>query len=71
MRDFVLDSRLRKDTHPLGMLNGQHLLLLDNVLLPWFVLVPRTDATELYELPRQEQERLLDSINMLSLHRCH
>lgn len=66
MTAFKLDAQLEKDCYVLGQLEGQHLLLLNNALLPWFILVPETDVVELYELDWSEQLLLLENINRLS-----
>lgn len=64
--DFKLDSRLENDCFKLGRLNNSHLLLLDNSLVPWFILVPETTITEIYQLPHDQQIILLETINLLS-----
>lgn len=66
MQKFILDPQLEKDCHELGLLKGQHLLLLDNALIPWLVLVPETEVTEIYELDQEEQLLLLENINHIS-----
>ncbi|MCW8830967.1 MAG: HIT domain-containing protein [Gammaproteobacteria bacterium] len=68
---FKLDPKLEKDCYVLGRFQTSRLLLLNNSLVPWFILVPETSATELYELPVQQQQLLLDEINMLSNHLKH
>jgi diadenosine tetraphosphate (Ap4A) HIT family hydrolase len=64
--DFVLDARLENDCHILGKLGSTLLLLMDNALAPWFILVPQTDVTEFHELPYEVQLQLLEQINMIS-----
>lgn len=64
--DFVLDARLENDCHILGQLNSTLLLLMDNALVPWFILVPQVEVTEFHELQRETQLQLLENINMLS-----
>ena len=64
---FELDSRLNDDCFTLGRLKTSRLLLLNNALVPWFILVPDTDVTELYQLPQQQQLELLEEINLLSV----
>ena len=66
-RDFLLDSRLRNDCTVLGRLSsGDPLLLHNNAAVIWFIIVPKTDKTELFELPSAEQQQLLNEINRLS-----
>ena len=64
--DFELDARLAADCHLLGRMGCSRLLLMDNALIPWFILVPETTATELYQLEPQLQLSLLSNINSLS-----
>jgi diadenosine tetraphosphate (Ap4A) HIT family hydrolase len=64
--DFVLDARLENDCHILGKLDSTLLLLMDNALVPWFILVPQTDVSEFHELPQETQLQLLEQINLIS-----
>lgn len=66
MNSFTLDSRLANDCIVLGEMRLSLLLLLKNALVPWFILVPRRNQTELFELDREDQEALLEEINLLS-----
>jgi len=50
----------------MGRMDFSQLLLLDNALVPWFILVPETDETEFYELDERQQLRLLAELNQLS-----
>jgi diadenosine tetraphosphate (Ap4A) HIT family hydrolase len=47
---FRVHPRLIEDCHVLGRLGTSHLLLHRNAAVPWFILVPETDAAELCEL---------------------
>jgi diadenosine tetraphosphate (Ap4A) HIT family hydrolase len=63
--DFKLDPNLARDCHQLGELHGQLLLLMDNALVPWFILVPKTAVTELCDLPgeaRNSLDRAVDQV---------
>lgn len=64
--EFILDPRLAADCHHLASLPLSELLLMNNALLPWFILVPRVQQTELHELPSAQQQALLQEINLLS-----
>ena len=66
--DFALDLTLARDCHELGELHGHHLLLMDNALVPWFILVPKTDQTELCDLPDDLRDSLNAAIRQLSQH---
>lgn len=68
LSDFNLDPQLDNDCFVLGHLKTSRLLLLNNSLVPWFILVPDTMATEIYELPHAQQLELLDEINIISNH---
>jgi diadenosine tetraphosphate (Ap4A) HIT family hydrolase len=68
MNDFQLDPQLVRDCFVLGRIKSTRLLLLNNALLPWFILVPETTAYEIYELPQAQQLELLEEINIISSH---
>ncbi|WP_207168474.1 HIT family protein [Thiocystis violacea] len=62
---FSLHPRLRTDTWPLGESAGTRLLLMNNALLPWLILVPKSEARELHRLEpglRQEVRAQMDLI---------
>jgi diadenosine tetraphosphate (Ap4A) HIT family hydrolase len=62
--EFVLDSRLARDAHPVGDLDLSRLLLMDDARFPWLVLVPRrAGMRDLIDLSRDDQHTLLDEIN--------
>ncbi len=64
--DFVLDVRLENDCHVLGRMDSTLLLLMDNALVPWFILVPQVEVAEFHELQRETQLQLLEQINLIS-----
>jgi diadenosine tetraphosphate (Ap4A) HIT family hydrolase len=66
MSDFTLDPRLANDCLVLGKLNTSLVLLMDNSLVPWFILVPQTSETELTDLSTSDQVSLLEEINLVS-----
>lgn len=65
MTGFKLDPRLANDCFVLGELNSNLILLMNNSLLPWFILVPQTSEIEIIDLTVSEQIKLQDSINIL------
>ncbi|HED15940.1 MAG TPA: HIT family protein [Gammaproteobacteria bacterium] len=67
MSDFKLDTRLAKDCRVLGKINTSLLLLMNNSLVPWFILVPQTSETELTDLLPSEQADVLEQINLISV----
>ena len=66
MKEFVLDPRLANDGILLGALDLSLLLLMNNALVPWFILVPRTDQTELFLLPEPQRRTLREETDLLS-----
>ena len=63
---FELDSRLANDCFKLAESEHSLWLLLNNRFFPWFVIVPKTSSTELYQLDKEQREKLQDDINVLS-----
>ncbi|MBA3581297.1 MAG: HIT family protein [Gammaproteobacteria bacterium] len=68
MPDFLLHPTLAEDCIVLGNLENNLLLLINNSLVPWFILVPKTrhSVTELYDLSMPDQQQVLNGINTLS-----
>jgi len=66
MNSFTLDPQLQKDCFILSEGKNSLLLLLNNSLLPWFILVPKTDKTEWYQLDVSLQDTIQRQINALS-----
>lgn len=66
MENFTLDPTLESDTITLGEFDLSQLLLMNNSLVPWFILVPKLDARELYELDADQQLMLWTEINTIS-----
>lgn len=57
--NFQLHQQLHNDCFVVGDFEINRVLLINNNQLPWFILVPRiTDATELYLLPQQIQNKI-------------
>ena len=67
MNQFKLDTRLQNDCFQLDKLNNIHLLLMNNALIPWFILVPETDEIELCDLPEPQKQQAYKTIDELSL----
>lgn len=66
MTEFKLDPRLNNDCFTLGKMQTSRLLLMNNALVPWFILVPEVEVTEIYQLDNETQQQLLAEINQLS-----
>jgi len=65
---FHLHDRLQADTAPVAELPLCRVLLMDNRVWPWLILVPaRNGLTEIHQLPREDQHRLVDEIALASL----
>lgn len=56
----MLHPQLAADCHHLCEWGRCHVLLHRNGIIPWFILVPKTEAADLLELPRDEREAVLD-----------
>jgi len=63
---FELDPRLANDCYKLAESEHSVWLLLNNCIFPWFIIVPKTSCTELYQLKKEQQEQLQSEINLLS-----
>jgi len=66
MTDFHLDPQLARDCFVLGDLGSSLLLLLNNALVPWFIVVPRVAVSELYELEAAQRQALLAQVDAVS-----
>lgn len=66
MNNFVLDERLANDCHRLTETETSLVLLMNNALLPWFILVPKTTETELIDLPVALQAQVMDEVRGLA-----
>ena len=67
MSMFQLHERLAADTVPVAELGLSRVLLMDNRVWPWLILVPmRPDLTEIHQLPDGERHRLVDEISLAS-----
>jgi diadenosine tetraphosphate (Ap4A) HIT family hydrolase len=62
----VIHAQLLNDCLVLGRFNLCHLLLVDDVNYPWFILVPDRDSIEeIYQLSREDQEQMLAESSLL------
>lgn len=67
MSGWKLDPRLADDSHPVAQLPLCELRLMDDSHHPWLVLVPRVaGATELIDLPEDQQHALLREVTQAS-----
>ena len=63
---FQLDHRLANDCYQLAESEHSLWLLLNNSYFPWFIVVPKTEETELYQLTKEQQEQLQSETNLMS-----
>ncbi|WP_417384894.1 HIT domain-containing protein [Gimesia sp.] len=61
-----LDERLKADCHAICELTESTLLLLNNSLVDWFILVPNCEEIELTSLPFQQQTAILGEVNLVA-----
>ncbi|MCB1586370.1 MAG: HIT domain-containing protein, partial [Xanthomonadales bacterium] len=66
MTTITINPKLKADTFELGQLNEQTLLLMNNSLVPWFIILPNTQETELFKLDKAERAKLDKNIDLLS-----
>lgn len=66
MNNFKLNEQLKKDCIELGKMKVSRLLLFNNSLAPWFILVPEVEVYEFYELDIKIQQSILQETNALS-----
>ena len=63
---FELAEQLRNDCIVLGRMELCHLLLMNNASVPWFILVPETAETEVFDLTSTERAMLWDEVDRLA-----
>lgn len=63
---FQLSDRLKQDSFILAEDQHSFWLLLNNKNFPWFILVPKTDKEELFELSEEAQNSLQSKTNKFS-----
>ena len=66
MSPFSLDPHLQADCYEMLETPQYILLLMNNALLPWLILVPKAEVSELYELEIKQQTHINKIINQLS-----
>jgi diadenosine tetraphosphate (Ap4A) HIT family hydrolase len=66
MQPFEIHPQLLADCHRLGQFDLCHVLLNKNALLPWFILVPQTDVSDLLELPDEHRNAAMNETALIS-----
>ena len=68
---FILDEQLQRDCFVLGRMEFSRVLLMNNASVPWFVLVPDTTETEIFDLPSPERAMLWDEVDRMAEYLRH
>lgn len=63
---FTLHSQLARDCHVLGETATAQVLLHRNAVVPWLILVPKTEHSDLLELPAALRTVLIDDCAQLA-----
>ncbi len=66
MPEFLIHRQLLLDTYRIGRFTLCHLLLHRNAALPWFILVPETNVTDLLDLPDDPRSTALSEASQIS-----
>jgi len=66
-KSFRLHPQLEQDCIPLGRFELCRLLMMNDSLYPWFILVPeKPDVTEIYQLSKEDQILLIEESSFLA-----
>ncbi|MGE0754001.1 MAG: HIT domain-containing protein [Alphaproteobacteria bacterium] len=66
---FKLHPQLAADTIPVGDLAVCRVLLMNNCLFPWLVLVPQREGLrEIFDLGEEDYQAVMNEIRMVSAH---
>ncbi len=64
---FILHSRLMQDTYYIGKLSLCRVLLMNNQMFPWIILVPeRQGMVEIFQLKPRDRKVLMEEITLIS-----
>ena len=64
---FTLHPILLQDTYYIGKLSLCRVLLMNNKLFPWVILVPeREDMVEIFQLTKKDRKTLIEEIAVIS-----
>lgn len=63
---FELHPQLENDTFILGRYCASHVLLHKKSAVLWFIIVPETDATEIFEMRESERAQLRTLVDQVS-----
>lgn len=66
-KNFALHTQLDADTHKIGTMELCQVLLMNNSVWPWVILVPqRADVKEMHDLSEQDQLLLMKEMMAIS-----
>ncbi|MDO9163327.1 MAG: HIT domain-containing protein [Methylococcaceae bacterium] len=66
---FTLHTRLQQDCITVGRFDLCRLLMMNDSLYPWFILVPeKADISEIYQLNQAERSLLIEESSYLAEH---
>ena len=63
---FEIHPQLLADCHRLGRFDLCHVLLNKNAALPWFILVPETEITDLLDLADEQRNTTIEEAAVIS-----
>jgi diadenosine tetraphosphate (Ap4A) HIT family hydrolase len=66
MDQFQIHPQLLTDCHTIGKFALCQLLLHKNAAVPWFILVPETDACDLLDLPEKLRTAAINEVSAVS-----
>lgn len=55
----LIDPRLISDCHYLAIMEHHHYLLHKNALIPWLIIVPESEVSELHDLEPADYQQLM------------
>lgn len=62
----LLHAQLQKDTYPLFETSTCQILLHKNASVPWFILVPKTDKTDLFDLDESVRHIIMSECKIIA-----
>jgi diadenosine tetraphosphate (Ap4A) HIT family hydrolase len=66
LSSFQIHEELVADCHRIGRFDLCHVLLHKNAAVPWFILVPETEKTDLLDLPEGLRNQAMEEASIIS-----
>lgn len=63
---FHINQQLLADCHNLGLLNDIHVLLHKNASLHWFILVPKTQHKNLFDIEKEQLNSVMNNAHLIN-----